>query len=141
MTGALWNEEHVEILKAFLGGAGGAAIVAGLFGVVQWWLGRKAQKDDKAAAKQESDGIRQQSDMQEINRKLDVLFLADRTILYDRIKHLAKSYIDRGYVTVEELEDLNRMHAVYHDPDKLDGNGFLKELLNTVNTALEIRAK
>ena len=78
--------------------------------------------------------------MQEINRKLDVLFLADRTVLYDRIKFLAKSYIDRGWVTVEELEDLNRMHDVYHDPDKLDGNGFLKDLMKTVNS-LEKRAK
>ena len=131
----------MEFLKAFLGGAGGAAIVAGLFGVIQWCLGRKAQKEDKATAKQESEGARQQADMQEINRKLDVLFLADRTILYDRIKYLAKSYIARGCVSVEELEDLNRMHAVYHDADKLNGNGFLKELMNTVNTALEIRAK
>lgn len=131
----------MEFLKTFLGGAGGAAIVAGLFALAQWRLNRKAQKDDKAAAKQEYDETKQAEQMNEINRKLDVLFLADRTLLYDRIKYLAKSYIARGWVTIEELEDLNRMHAVYHDSDKLDGNGFLKELMNTVNTALEIRAK
>lgn len=115
--------------------------MAGLFGVIQWFLGRKAQKEDKDTAKKESEVTRQKGDMKEINRKLDVLFLADRTLLYDRIKYLAKSYIARGYVTVEELEDLNRMHAVYHDPDKLDGNGFLKDLMGTVNATLEIRAK
>lgn len=131
----------MEFLKTFLGGAGGAAIVAGLFALAQWRLNRKAQNDDKAAAKQESDSAKQAEQMKEINRKLDVLFLADRTLLYDRIKYLAKSYIARSWVTIEELEDLNRMHAVYHDSDKLDGNGFLKELMNTVNTALEIRAK
>lgn len=131
----------MEFLKTFLGGAGGAAIVAGLFALAQWRLNRKAQKDDKAAAKQETDSAKQFEQMNEINRKLDVLFLADRTLLYDRIKYLAKSYIASGLVTIEELEDLNRMHAVYHDSDKLDGNGFLKELMNTVNTALEIRAK
>lgn len=131
----------MEFLKTFLGGAGGAAIVAGLFALAQWRLNRKAQKDDKAAAKQEYDAAKQAEQMKEINRKLDVLFLADRTLLYDRIKYLAKSYIARSWVTIEELEDLNRMHAVYHDSDKLDGNGFLKELMNTVNTALEIRAK
>lgn len=131
----------MEFLKTFLGGAGGAAIVAGLFALAQWRLNREAQKDDKAAAKQESDSAKQAEQMKEINRKLDVLFLADRTLLYDRIKYLAKSYISRNWVTIEELEDLNRMHAVYHDSDKLDGNGFLKELMNTVNTALEIRAK
>lgn len=131
----------MEFLKTFLGGAGGAAIVAGLFALIQWRLNRKAQKEDKAAERQESASDQKTDDLKELNRKIDVLFLADRTLLYDRIKHLAKSYIDQGYVTVEELEDLNRMHQVYHDPDKLDGNGFLKELMNTVNTTLEIRAK
>ena len=131
----------MEFLKTFLGGAGGAAIVAGLFAVIQWRLNRKAQKDDNAAAKQEAAHAQSDANMVEINRKLGVLFLADRTLLYDRIKFLAKSYIDRGYVTVEELEDLNRMHSVYHDSDKLNGNGFLKELMNTVNTTLEIRVK
>ena len=131
----------MEFLKTFLGGAGGAAIVAGLFAVIQWRLNRKAQKEDNAAAKQEAAHAQSDANMVEINRKLDVLFLADRTLLYDRIKYLAKSYIARGYVIVEELEDLNRMHSVYHDTDKLNGNGFLKELMNTVNTALEIRAK
>lgn len=120
----------VEVFLSIVGGSCGAAIVAGIFGLIQWKLNRKAGKEDKQA-----------DDMMKINRKLDVLFLADRTLLYDRIKYLAKSYIDRGYVTIEELEDLNRMHAVYHDSDKLNGNGFLKELMNTVNTALEIRAK
>lgn len=131
----------MEYVKAFLGGAGGAAIVAGLFALIQWLLNRKAQKEDRAADKQDSESAQRDGDMKEINRKLDVLFLADRTLLYDRIKHLAKSYIDRGYVTIEELEDLNRMHAVYHDSDKLNGNGFLKELMNIVNTTLEIRAE
>lgn len=131
----------MELLKTLLGGAGGAAIVSGLYGLIQWWLNRKAQKEDKATERKESTSAQQDEDLKELNRKLDVLFLADRTLLYDRIKHLAKSYIDRGYVTVEELEDLNRMHDVYHDPDKLDGNGFLKDLMNKVNTTLEIRAK
>lgn len=127
-------------LISILQGAATAAVVSGIFGLVQWWLGRRAQKSDKAAERQEAREEKRSGDMAEINRKLDVLFLADRTILYDRIKHLTKAYIDRGWVSVEELEDLNRMHAVYHDADKLNGNGFLRELMHTVN-ALEIRAK
>ena len=39
----------MEFLKTFLGGAGGAALVAGLFALIQWRLNRKAQKEDKAA--------------------------------------------------------------------------------------------
>lgn len=131
----------MEFLKTFLGGSSGAAIVAGLFALIQWRLNRKAQKEDKAADRQVPDCNARGKEIRELNRKMDVLFLADRTLLYDRIKHLAKSYIARGWVTVEELEDLNRMHEVYHDADKLNGNGFLKELMHTVNNALEIRAK
>lgn len=130
----------MEILKVFLGGAGGAAVVTGIVSLIQWLLSRRAQKADRASAKVEAEGERKEEAMKEINRKLDVLFLADRTVLYDRIKFLAKSYIDRSWVTVEELEDLNRMHDVYHARDKLNGNGFLKDLMETVNT-LEKRAK
>ena len=130
----------MEFAKIFLGGAGGAAVVTGIVSLIQWLLSRRAQKADRVTAKVEAEDEREEKAIKEINRKLDVLFLADRTVLYDRIKFLAKSYIDRGWVTVEELEDLNRMHDVYHDPDKLDGNGFLKDLMKTVNS-LEKRAK
>lgn len=127
----------MEFIKTFLGGAGGAAIVAGLFALFQWRLNRKAQKEDKAADRKHAEN----EGMKEILQKMDILFLADRTILFDRIKHLGKSYIGRGYITVEELEDLKLMHQVYHDPDKLNGNGFLDALMDTVTHSLEIRAK
>lgn len=130
----------IELLKSLLGGAGGAAIVSGLYGLVQWWLNRKAQKEDRAADGKAAICKQHGADMLDLSRKMDILFLADRTILYDRIKHLAKSYISQGFVTIEDLEDINRMHSVYHDPDKLDGNGFLTDLMHTVNS-LEIRAK
>ena len=130
----------MEFAKIFLGGAGGAAVVTGIVSLIQWLLSRRAQKADRVTAKTEAENKREEKLTKEINRKLDVLLLADRTVLYDRIKFLAKSYIDRGWVTVEELEDLNRMHDVYHDPDKLDGNGFLKDLMKTVNS-LEKKAK
>ena len=131
----------MDILLAIIGGSCGAAIVAGLFGLVTWRLNRKAQKEDRAAAMEQTAAEKENVDMKEVLRKMDVLFLADRTILYDRIKHLGKSYIERGWVTVEELEDLNLMHGVYHDKDKLDGNGFLDNLMHAVNNTLEIRAK
>lgn len=123
----------MEILKNFLGGAGGAAIVAGLFALIQWRLNRKAQKEDKAAKNQEAECAARGADLKDLKRMVEVLFVADRAILYDRIKHLGKSYIARGYITVEELEDLTKMHGVYHDKDKLNGNGFLDELMASVN--------
>lgn len=131
----------MELWQAFMVGAGGAAAVKGLFDLIHWFLNRRAKKEDDAAAREREEEQQAKTDFGTLNRKIDVLFLADRTILYDRIKHLGKTYIARGYVTVEELEDLKRMHEVYHDSDKLNGNGFLDDLMNTVKTALEIRAK
>lgn len=124
----------MDNLAAFAVGAGGAAVVKGLFDLAHWFLNRKARREDAAEEKE-------QLDAKELMRRMDVLFLADRTILYDRIKHLGKSYIARGWLTVEELEDLTSMHEVYHDPDKLNGNGFLDDLMYAVKHTLEIRAK
>ena len=49
-------------------------------------------------------------------------------LLYDRIKHLGNSYIHKGCVTSEELEDLTAMHQIYHN--NLNGNGFLDDLMS-----------
>lgn len=59
-----------------------------------------------------------------------------RMLLYDRIKHLGKAYIQRGSVTSDELEDLITMHKIYHDD--LGGNGFLDTLMDSVK-ALQIK--
>ena len=123
----------MNFLKTFLSGAGGAALVAGLFALIQWKLNRKAQKEDNAASVKIAECAARGVELTELTRMVGVLFVANRTILYDRIKHLGKSYIARGYVTVEELEDLTHMHSVYHDDDKLNGNGFLDSLMETVN--------
>ena len=130
---------EMEFLKTLLGGAGGAAIVAGIFGLITWRLNRKALKEDQAAARASVASAAESEALEKLNRRIDVLFLADRTLLFDRIKHLGKSYLARGYITVEELEDLKRMHEVYHDPDKLDGNGFLDDLMDAVTHTIEIK--
>ena len=57
-----------------------------------------------------------------------------KILLYDRIKHLGKAYIERGYVTSDELEDLTTMHEIYHDPDGLNGNGFLDAIMRNVKS-------
>ena len=51
-------------------------------------------------------------------------------LMYDRIKHLCKSHINHGYIYSNDLEDLVRMHKIYHD--ELNGNGFLDDLMNAV---------
>ena len=124
----------MEVILAIVGGSCGAAIVAGIFGIITWRLNRKATKEDRTEAKVDANCAARGKEIKDLQTLVSVLILADRTILYDRIKHLGKSYIARGYVTLEELEDLKRMHDVYHDPDKLNGNGFLDDLMSTVRS-------
>ncbi len=131
----------MDVLIAILGGSVGAALVAGFFGVWTTKFKRKAEKEDRAENIRVADCATRGAEIKALSDRLDIALLADRVILYDRIKHLGKSYIERGWVTVEELEDLNMMHEVYHDKDKLDGNGFLDNLMHTVNHQLEKRAK
>ena len=95
----------MEVLIALISGGVAASVVGGIFSVITFKLNRKAQKEDKS----------------------DDITSGLRMLLYDRIKHLGKSYITRGNIHAEELEDLIAMHKVYHDT--LHGNGFLDELM------------
>lgn len=118
-------------LETIIAGACGAALVNGLFGVWQWRLNRKAQKEDEAAERDYVSCTERGAEIERLQSTVNALIVADRTILYDRIKHLAKAYIKRGWISVEEYEDLKRMHSVYHD--ELNGNGFLDNIMEEVN--------
>ena len=123
----------MEFLKTFLGGAGGAAIVAGLFALIQWRLNRKAHKEDKAADQKVADCAARGKEISNLRDMVNGLIIAERENFYNLIKDKAKKYIKRGWIYVEEYEDLKRMHSVYHDPDKLNGNGFLDALMSEVD--------
>ena len=98
------------MLIELLSGAFGAALVAGLFGLLQ----RRRDQKDKQAAKD------------------DGTTCGVRMLLYAEIKHLGKAYLEHKYITTEELEDLIAMHKVYHDA--LGGNGFLDALMKQVKS-------
>ena len=121
----------MELILELLKSAFGAALIAGFFGIWQWRLNRKAHKEDKAADTKTVSCAARGREIKQLQDTVDALIVADRTILYDRIKHLAKSYIKRGWISVEEYEDLKRMHKVYHD--ELGGNGFLDDIMKEVN--------
>lgn len=121
----------MNVLLAIVGGSCGAAIVAGLFGLITWRLNRKAQKEDRAADRKTVDCAARGEEIRKLRDLVDALIVAERESLYDRIKHLAKSYIKRGWISVEEYEDLKRMHSVYHT--ELKGNGFLNALMAEVD--------
>ena len=120
----------MELLKTFLTGAAGAALVGGIFGIIMWCLNRKAAIEDAEKEDVATVCAARGQTIEQLNKMVSALIVADRTILYDRIKHLAKSYIQRNWVSVEEYEDLKRMHKVYHD--ELEGNGFLDDLMAEV---------
>lgn len=98
----------MQLLATLFAGAFGAAVASGVFGILMYRMKRRDDLADK------NDDIR----------------IALRMIMYDRIKHLGKSYIARGSITAEELEDLIKMHGVYHN--NLAGNGFLDNLMDQV---------
>jgi hypothetical protein len=54
-----------------------------------------------------------------------------RILLYDRIKHLGRCYIEAQEVSFDDLEDLDAMHKVYHDD--LGGNGYLDNIMTRVH--------
>lgn len=92
----------IQILIAILSSGALSAAISGIFA----YAAAKRKKDDAVIA-----GVRQ--------------------LLYDRIKHLCKEHISRGFIASNDLEDLRRMHKIYHD--ELNGNGFLDDLMNTVS--------
>lgn len=120
----------MELLKAFLGGAGGAALVAGVFTLIQWLLSRRAAKEDKQEGQKAADCKARGEDIARVERRVDALYKSNRIQLYDRIKHLGKAYIRQGHISPEDLEDLIAMHKCYHDD--LGGNGFLDEIMEQV---------
>ena len=128
----------MDIIYAILGGAATAALISGAFSVVIWLLNRKAQKEDNAAANQTADCAARGREIKAISNKVDAMYLADRLILSDRIKHLGKTYIARHEITAEELEDIMAMHECYHTD--LGGNGFLDNIMRQVQE-LPIKAK
>lgn len=66
---------------------------------------------------------------------------ADRMLLglgHDRIIYLCSKYMDRGYITPDEYDDLNKyLYKPYRD---LGGNGTAEKLMGEINK-LPIKAK
>ena len=120
----------MSVLQTILGGAVGSSLVVGIFGLLTWWLNRKAAKADKREEAAEKKVEQKDTEMDNIKQTLDNLTIAMRMLMYDRIKHLGNAYIDRGSITSDELADLIAMHGVYHDV--LAGNGFLNALMDKV---------
>lgn len=60
-----------------------------------------------------------------IDRRIDALEESNLALLGDKIYHLCKSYIKRGWCTVEERRNLDRLFNAY---EARGGNGTAKKL-------------
>ena len=97
-----------DLLIVVLGSGGMSAIISFITQIVMWKLEHRAKKEDGE----------------------DLVKGALRVILHDRIKYLAKRYIEDGFVEGEDKRDLIEMHVYYHD--HLGGNGFLDHMMKDV---------
>lgn len=120
----------MDILIAIIGGGAGAAVVAGAFRLIEWWLNRKAKLEDSEQDQQAAECAARGKELKAVKKSVDALFLATKYLMYDRIRHLCEVYIARQEITPTELEVLTNMHRCYHDD--LDGNGFLDALMEQV---------
>ncbi|MGN1057932.1 MAG: hypothetical protein ACI4Q7_01065 [Candidatus Avelusimicrobium sp.] len=98
-----------ELIIAILGGSASAAIVSGVTQIILWILNNRKKKDES--------GEKCVSGLQ--------------VLLYDRVKYLGLRHIEHGYISAEDLEDLQRMHKIYHND--LNGNGYLDNIMKRVN--------
>lgn len=99
----------MELLVDLLGGATGAALVAGVFSLIQSRRVKKEAQDDKKDAH---------------NKALRYLMLY---IIQER----AKAHIKDGSITLEERRSLHHWHNLYHNG--LGGNGDADALMAQVD--------
>lgn len=116
-------------LQTFLCGSSGAALITGAWALIKWLAERHAKKKDDMKVSNEER-------MEKQEKMIEALVAADRLLFYIQIKDRIKAAIARGWTTTEELEDLSRMHDLYHGP--LDGNGYLDDLMDKLR-ALPVR--
>ncbi|MDD3921013.1 MAG: hypothetical protein PHO41_07595 [Eubacteriales bacterium] len=92
----------MEVLTLFLAGAAGAAIVKMIDNIIQWLLGRKAKKEDTKIIT-----------LGEMGKKIETIERGQRVILHDRIKYLARCYVEKREVDYDDYRDLVEMHNTY----------------------------
>lgn len=99
----------MELVVELLSGAAGAAIVAGVFALLQRRQARKDEEEDKK----------------------DVYGKALRYLMLYIIQERAKSHIKDGCITLDERRALHHWHSLYHNG--LGGNGDADSLMAQVD--------
>ena len=103
-----------EVLLSVIGGGVGAAVVTGLFELLQYWIKRRGQKKDK------------QSDKEDATRK------ALRYLMLYIIQERAKDHIRDKKITLDDRRSLHHWHDLYHNG--LGGNGDADALMAQIDS-------
>ena len=109
-----------DAILTFFGGAIGAAIVGGIFSLIQHRLSRKDKLEDKEAERQE-----------DLKEKVEVEQKALRYLMLYIIQERAKSHIKDGKITLDDRRSLHHWHELYHNG--LGGNGDADALMAHVD--------
>lgn len=107
-------------VSTIIGGALGAAIVAGIFGLIKQHNDRKYAVEDKAKAEE-----KEKAEDDDVCRK------ALRYIMLYIIQDRCKEHIADGNITLQDRRALHHWHELYHDG--LGGNGDADALLAAVD--------
>jgi hypothetical protein len=121
----------MDIAGYLLTGATAAAVVKLIDNLLQWFLTRKAKREDKEAAKKEENEKSAEQRIKDMEQSLNAVVEGQKYILLDRIRYLGCTYLKDGEVSFEDRRLLNMMHGVYHNG--LGGNGDLDNLMEEVN--------
>lgn len=119
-----------EVLLCLLSGGVAAAMIKAIESIVTWKLNRKAAKEDKAEERKESEEKKLDEDIKELQKSIEELRAGEKIILYDRVKYLARAFVEDGEISFDDREDLTAMHSIYHN--ELGGNGNLDALMSEV---------
>ena len=113
-----------------LSGTAGAALIKLVEGIIQYFLARKAKKEDKAEERIEKQAANNEIEIKHVKAEVAAVKAGMCVIMLDRIQHLCKMYIQDGYVDFDDRRRLHLMHDGYH---ALGGNGDLDILMKAVD--------
>lgn len=118
-------------MYAIATGVTGAAVIKLIDNVVQWYLQRKATKEDAKISDDKAELKKIKQWEKNMEDKVNALINADMLIMLDRIRYLGQRYVADNEVDFDDRRILNQMHKSYHDD--LGGNGDLDGLMKVVN--------
>ena len=117
-------------LIMLLSGAAGAALIKLVDGLIQFFLARKAKKEDKAEEKAERQAEEKEKELEALKKELEAVKAGMSAMMLDRIQYLCKTYIKEGSVDFDDRRRLHLMHKGYH---AVGGNGDLDILMQAVD--------